>query len=105
MSEENDIELIKHAAIVAQDGMIILGKCHADCFHTLKHIGDRFSNKVEHQGFFTSHGRYVTRDIAARLAFASGQIKEKTEILCSEDLWHERHGGRFMYDSIRGYYE
>lgn len=98
-------ESITHAAIVAKNGMILLGKCHADCFHQAFNTGIKTNGKAHHQGFFTSKGRYVIREVAARIAVRSGQMPKGTKVLCSEDLWSERHGGKFKYTPVLGYYK
>ncbi len=99
------IELIRHAAVKSTCGMILLGKCHADCFHQGKYIGLKMSSKAEDQGFMTSHGRYVDRLKAYMIAARGNQIEEKPgEILFSEMLWSPTDFGKFKYDSIEGYY-
>jgi hypothetical protein len=39
------------------------------------------------QGFITNKNRFVSRQEAANIAFAAGQIKEETNRLFSEDLY------------------
>jgi hypothetical protein len=98
------IEKIRHAAVRAENcTMIFLGKCHADCFEQAYHIGWKLSSRADHQGFMTSRGRFVNRRDAAKIAFETGQVKHKIDILFSEDLWSPQDGGRFLYDSVRGY--
>lgn len=99
MEKEN----IKHAAVKSECGLIILGKSHADCFHKGFHTGLEMSKKAIDQGFFTSLGRYVDREEAAKIAVNAGQVKDST-VLCSEDLWSPRHGGSYEYDYVRGYF-
>lgn len=41
----------------------------------LKHVTDRKSEHEVIQGFTTTHGRFVDREEAAKIALASGQIK------------------------------
>lgn len=100
-------EKIKHAAIKTENGMIILGKCHADCFWTAKNIGLKLSKKSEDQGFFTSKGRYVNRKLAATIARRAKQLdkndKRKVTYLLSEDIWYQRE--KYEYNNCRGYYE
>lgn len=101
------IERIKHAAVKAVNGMILLGKCHADCFYQGKSIGLKMSSKSADQGFFTNKGRYVSRAVAARIAKKAKQTepksKRKISYLLSEDIWYQRE--RFEYSQTRGYVE
>lgn len=102
------MEIIKHAAVKATNGMILLGKSHADCFWQGKNIGLEMSSKSDDQGFVTSKGRYVNRKIAARIATKAKQLdqsdkKRKVIALLSEDIWYQRE--RFEYSQARGYFE
>jgi hypothetical protein len=42
---------------------------------------------MEAQGFYTSKGRFVGREEAAKIAYAAGQIFSPTNRLFSEDLY------------------
>jgi len=100
-------ETIKHAAIKTLDNWTFIGKCHADCFYKAINIGKEpdLSNKAEDQGFVTNKGRFVTRDVGAKIALRSKQcVRVCGGILCSEDLWSHEHNGRFSYCEIKGYY-
>lgn len=99
------MELIKHAAVKAEDGQIFIGKHHADCFHKGFSIKYKMSKKSEDQGFMTSEGRFVGRVEGAEIAFASGQINEPTKKLFSEDLWCPTYNGKHNYDEVKGYVE
>ncbi|WP_374029802.1 hypothetical protein [Bdellovibrio bacteriovorus] len=105
MSEVN--EVIKHAAVMSNQGWIFLGKCHADCFMQMRNVGVKVPNGSMHQGFVTNLGRYVTRDRALDIAVNAGQIQKQGQgkVLISEMLWNASDCGKFKYDSIRGYYE
>ena len=63
---------------------IEVGWRHMDILH-------RFTGEVhlspQNQGFYTSYGRYVSREEAAKIAFNCGQIKEKKDTLFSEDIY------------------
>ena len=101
-------ELIKHAAVKAENGMIFLGKCHADCFYQGKNVGFKMSDKAEDQGFFTNKRRYVNRKQAARIAKRAGQLdpkdkKRKVSHLLSEDIWYQTK--RYVYTPALGYVE
>lgn len=104
---EPKIEKIKHAAVKAVNGMILIGKCHADCFYQGHNIGLKMSSMSEDQGFVTSKGRYVTRLQAARIAKKAGQLnpkdKRKVSHLLSEDIWYQTD--RFIYGQQLGYVE
>lgn len=63
---------------------IELGWRHMDILHRFEGVVHK--NPYE-MGFFTSHGRYVNRIEAAKIAFDCGQIKEPLERLYSEDLY------------------
>lgn len=100
------VERITHAAIVGEGGtMIFLGKSHADCYKQACATGCKTSDQSKHQGFMTSAGRYVPRTVAAQIAFNAGQIKKNSGALISEELWYDKDGGMFKYDSIKGYYK
>lgn len=96
-------EYITHAAIIANQGMIFLGKSHAECFHKAHFTGVKTSNAAGLQGFFTNKGRFVSRAFAADIALKAKQIKGCSTCLFSEDLWSPRHGGIYKYHPINGY--
>lgn len=99
-------ETITHAAVKTIFGWPILGKCHADCFHKGDFTGIEMSGRFLDQGFITNLGRYVGREEAFNIAFDAGQIdSEEGGVLCSEDLWSERHGGKYQYDYVKGYHK
>jgi hypothetical protein len=100
-------EKIKHAAVKAENGMILLGRSHADCFYQAQNIGLNISKKSKDQGFVTSKGRYVTRFVAAKIARKAKQLdpaelREVTHLL-SEDIWYQTK--RFVYTPMLGYVE
>lgn len=96
-------EVIRHAAVKSKCGNIFIGKCHADCFGKGFESGFKMSSKACDQGFITSHGRYVERPEAARIAFSSDQIEKCTPALFSEDLWSNEENGKYDHDEIKGY--
>lgn len=98
-------EVIKHAAVMSDQGWIFLGKCHADCFYQMRNVGVHPPKCSFNQGFVTNYGRFVPRNRALDIAVSAGQCERVGDFLISEMLWHENDAGRFMYDSIRGYYE
>ena len=98
------IELIKHAAVMTDDGRIFMAKNHGDCFHKAHELGVKLSSKADAQGFVTNiNGRFLTRLQAANLAFFNNQIEKKTPMLFSEDLWCPTYNGKHDYDDIKGY--
>lgn len=60
------------------------GRRHADILY--KNTG-RISKNPFDQGFYTSYGRFVSREEAAKIAFECGQIEQETNRLFSEDLY------------------
>lgn len=100
-------EKILHAACIATNGMVFIGKCHADCFYQSKNVGLEIKKSSSAQGFFTNKGRYVNRADAAKIAKRAKQLdpkdKRKVTHLLSEDIWYQRD--RYIYDSMRGYIE
>lgn len=96
-------ETIKHAAVKAKNGWVIIGKCHADCFEKARNINLEMSFARDDQGFVTSRGNYVDRKIGAMVARHAEQVPPDCEILFSEDLWCERYKAKHTYDEINGY--
>lgn len=95
-----------HAAVMADNGWIFIGKCHADCFYKLDHISLKPFHGAQGQGFVTNKGRFVFRTKAADIAFKSGQISRERSMLVSEDLWEAEHEGeepKYDYNEIEGY--
>jgi hypothetical protein len=73
-----------------QNGFVICGYRHHNCIEILKLIlGEELKiNRANCiQGFLTSDNEFVSRQDAAKIALASGQIKEEIETLISEDLY------------------
>lgn len=104
MSEQK--EVIKHAAVMSDQGWIFMGKCHADCFNQMRNVGIKPPQGSMNQGFVTNLGRYVPRNRALDIAVSAGQCERgPADSLISEMLWSETDGGKYKYDSIRGYYE
>jgi len=68
---------------------VISGYRHDDCYRNLRALGIKseamwFGWK---QGFIDLNNDYHNREEAAAIAFEQGQIKEKKEMLFSEDLY------------------
>lgn len=99
----HEAERILHASVIAKDGRIFFGKCHADCFYKGQAMGVAMSSKSNHQGFITNKGRYVDRQEAAQIAFQQKQIDLETGYLFSEDMWSDRDNGKYDHDEINGY--
>lgn len=98
MREVEKVERITHACVISKGGMFLLGKSHGECFEQAVNTGVELSSKPSHQGFFTSAGRFVSRDEAAEIAFKAKQTADQKFHLFSEDLWSKEEGGRFQYD-------
>ncbi len=83
------MEHISKAAIQHAQA-IFTGKNHAECLIQLPMTRDK---TLDIQGFLTSRGRFVSRDIAYDIAARAGQIKadlRPNRILYSEDLFHSK---------------
>ena len=63
---------------------IELGMRHHDIFRRFE---EEMDPSMEAQGFYTSKGRFVGREEAAKIAYAAGQIFSPTNRLFSEDLY------------------
>jgi hypothetical protein len=84
-----------------ETGVVFSGLRHNDCFTPLRlwwHELDPYNRKIimrihEHQhrgsrqGFLTTHGRFVDRKEAARIAYNTGQIHFQISSLTSEDIY------------------
>lgn len=93
-----DIELKKEIPQVlpknCDRGLVVLGHRHGQAMWTMScltglrtcEIGEDCSGEHE-QGFLTNTNRFVDREEGAKIAFNSGQIKEETTRLFSEDLY------------------
>ena len=81
-------------------GIIVAGRRHSDCYEVIENLYKRFTTdgipitdlpKREHQGFLTSHNRYVDRVEAWKIAKANDQIvydkDSSDEFLISENLY------------------
>lgn len=63
---------------------IELGYRHHDIWHRFP---GELQSSPDAQGFYTSSGRFVNREEAANIARSSGQLKDNSRILFSEDLY------------------
>ena len=87
------METILCAAICNPEEFDMAGKPLIYCGHRHNNIlwqGTHVSRNPYHQGFLTSKGRFVDREVAGQIAIAAGQIKElqySTTDLFSEDLY------------------
>ena len=77
-----------------ESGFVICGRRHHNCISVFaKMVGFPYDENgfklmnTEEQGFLTNTDRFVSREEAAEIAFAAGQIKEQTTRLFSEDLY------------------
>ena len=86
----NHGEVWKHQPKNIQNGFVICGHRHHNCFSILFGMfGESWMEKKKFaiQGFLTSDNRFVSRQEAAKIAFENGQIKNEVELLFSEDLY------------------
>lgn len=87
----NDGKHYPHQEIYGVDsGFVIGGFRHNNIIGAFptnnKHRNDGKEYKTI-QGFITSHGRFVTREEAALIAYNAGQIREQVKRLFSEELY------------------
>ena len=85
-------EFIIAAAVVSNNTCIALQPParHGDCIKVASELNPSVFILPEHQGFVTSHLRFVQRVEAKRIATAAQQLLErasKSDELFSEDLW------------------
>ena len=102
-TNNNEIEIISHAAILCDGGNIFLGKSHAECFLKIP-VEDRHTSKQ--MGFVTNSDRFVNRQEAAKIAYKANQIDscEDDSVLISEEIWDPHMGGKFKYSATKGYH-
>jgi hypothetical protein len=70
-------------------GFVVCGHRHHNCFMT-SYILDPERSYIKHndeQGFITNKNRFVTREVAAQIAYQTGQTKTLKIKLYSEDLY------------------
>lgn len=73
-----------------ESGLVLCGWRHGCIF---PQIGGLVRERQElgiyekEQGFLTNENRFVSREMAAKIAFIAGQILEEKERLFSEDLY------------------
>ena len=90
--EKKNKEICICAAVLSEDGQIIRGHRHGDCFHTIIRMGLKVDKKMEAQGFITSKNRFVSREEGRKLQDAAGIKSADPEgyhgnTLFSEDLY------------------
>lgn len=75
-------------------GFVVCGRRHHNCIQTFAMIvglpyteEGHVLHRTEEQGFITNLDRFVTREEAAEIALAAGQIENKIITLYSEDLY------------------
>lgn len=86
----NDKKLHNNQPININIGFVVTGRRHHNVFNTMEILSNNISLHTQYdhiQGFITSKDYFVTREQAALIALAVGQIKEPTTILFSEDLY------------------
>lgn len=78
------------AAAIQHTQVICTGRNHAECLAQLPLKRDK---TLDIQGFLTSRGRFVSRDIAYDIAVRAGQIQtglRQNKILYSEDIAYSK---------------
>lgn len=74
------------SAAIKEGGVIYTGKNHAQIISYMV-LGANLPKPITgDQGFYTSSGRFVDREIAAKIALYSGQVKERHGYLLSQDV-------------------
>ena len=90
---ERPQEVCLCAAVLLRDGRVIRGHRHDDCIHNVAKRPDADALEIDEQGFLTSHGRFVGREVGARLMREAGHVSADTgkpftgTLLMSEDLY------------------
>ena len=100
VSNENKTSERILCAALNYKGIIIAGHRHSDCYAVIENLYKMFTTdtigltslpKREHQGFLTSHNRYVSRAEAWEIAKANDQIAfgkdSSDDFLISENLY------------------
>lgn len=89
----NDGKKHEHQPKNIDNGMVVTGQRHHNCFATVYNIKtmdidefDRLESKSI-QGFLTSNNRFVNRKEGGEIAYEAGQTMELKETLFSEDLY------------------
>jgi hypothetical protein len=88
----NDGQNRAHLPRNVKAGIVVAGRRHHNCFAqlTLMFPGGEYRRAHREnlvQGFLTSEDQFVTREEAALLALAAGQIQKPLPRLFSEDLY------------------
>lgn len=84
----NDRLYHEHQPLNIQEGYVILGRRHHNCFQVLSMVGRPWKLFPNVQGFLTSKDRFLNRTEAAELARTTDQIEDPTtDTLFSEDLY------------------
>lgn len=94
--EERHKEIVICAAVIEEDGTIIRGHRHSDCFAAIQNRGKKAIKRddgLTQQGFITSKNRFVDRKEALRLQVEAGILSVNPRgayignELYSEDLY------------------
>lgn len=84
----NDGEEHVHQPVNIENGFVVCGRRHHNCFHIISMIlGNERQKGNETQGFLTSEDRFVDRREAAKIAHEAGQTEKFKGKLFSEDLY------------------
>jgi hypothetical protein len=90
--KESEKEICICAAVLTEDGIVVKGHRHCDCFMVMEHMGKKPKYDIDYQGFITSKGRYVNREEGRKLQDKAGILSVDREgyrgdTLYSEDLY------------------
>ena len=92
------MERIKAAAVQRSDGVVSIGKNHAEIIASCPY---GTCKKGSVKGFITDTGRFVDRYEAQIIAFQSKQINKINKSgLFSEDIYYNK---KVIYDPDKGY--
>jgi len=96
---------VKAAAYIRNDGVLAIGKCHADIIKASPY-GTCKNGSVS--GFIDNHGQFISRERAWEVALEARQIKiekirKRGEYLLSEEIWSDVDNGDWTYDDEQGY--
>jgi len=85
----NFVDEVKPSSIPEQNGMIICGFRHPEVIVLWNaiHPDKKFTTVKSVQGFITSKGRFVDRQLAADIAWTAGQTYTSKITLYSEDIY------------------
>lgn len=85
----NNQEICICAAVITENGLIIRGHRHSDCFSAILDRGLKHKPGENAQGFITSTGRFVTRKEGRKLQEEAKIISIDPDGYRSDELYSE----------------